>query len=86
MHTYLQRRSELIQFLENRKIPENFKSLSVHYVAVLKLYFRILSIYIGSSSGNPLQDSCLENSMDGVAWQARVLCDPWGHKESDVIE
>ena len=22
----------------------------------------------GEGNGNPLQDSCLENSMDGVAW------------------
>ena len=29
-------------------------------------------------NGNPLQDSCLENPMDGGAW-----C-PWGHKEVSV--
>ena len=34
----------------------------------------------GEGNGNPLQYSCLENPMDGVAW-----C-PWGHKESDMIE
>ena len=27
----------------------------------------------GEGNGNPLQDSCLENSMDGGAWQAIVL-------------
>ena len=26
----------------------------------------------GGGRGNPLQDSCLENSMDGGAWQAIV--------------
>ena len=26
----------------------------------------------GGENGNPLQYSCLENSMDGVAWQATV--------------
>ena len=29
-------------------------------------------IYIGEGSGNPLQYSCLENPMDGGAWQAAV--------------
>ena len=27
---------------------------------------------LGEGNGNPLQDSCLENSMDGRAWQATV--------------
>ena len=26
----------------------------------------------GEGNGNPLQDSCLENSMDGEAWQTTV--------------
>ena len=30
----------------------------------------------GEGNGNPLQYSCLENSMDRGAWQAT-----WGHKE-----
>ena len=38
----------------------------------------------GEGNGNPLQYSCLENPMDGVAW-CRLLC-PWGHKESDTTE
>ena len=33
----------------------------------------------GEGNGNPLQDSCLENSMDRCY-------SPWGHKESDTIE
>ena len=36
----------------------------------------------GEWSGNPLQCSCLENPMDGGAWQATVS--PWGHKELDM--
>ena len=28
--------------------------------------------YPGEGNGNPLQDSCLENSMDGEAWRATV--------------
>ena len=35
-------------------------------------------------NGNPLQYSCLENSMDGGAWWATYS--PWGHKESDMTE
>ena len=34
----------------------------------------------GEGNGNPLQISCLENPMDGGAWQATV---PQGHKELD---
>ena len=37
----------------------------------------------GEGNGNPLQCSCLGNSMDGAAWQATVH---GGHKESDTIE
>ena len=31
-----------------------------------------LRISSGEGNGNPLQYSCLENSMDGGAWQATV--------------
>ena len=37
----------------------------------------------GEGSGNPLQYSCLENSMDRGAWQAYS---PGGHKELDMME
>ena len=37
----------------------------------------------GEGNGNPLQYSCLENSMDGGAWWATVH---GGHKESDTTE
>ena len=36
----------------------------------------------GEGNGNTLQYFCLENSMDGGAWQATVH----GHKESDTTE
>ena len=35
----------------------------------------------GAGNSNPLQYSCLENSMDGASWGATRL---WGHKESDM--
>ena len=37
----------------------------------------------GEGNGNPLQCSCLENSMDRGAWQPIVN---EGHKESDMTE
>ena len=37
----------------------------------------------GEGNGNPLQYSCLENSMNGGAWWATVH---GGHKESDTTE
>ena len=36
----------------------------------------------GEGNGNPLQGSCLENSMDGGAWRAMGYS-PRGHKEWD---
>ena len=38
--------------------------------------------FLGEGNGNPLQYSCLENSMDRRAWQAIVL---GVSKESDTI-
>ena len=34
--------------------------------------FNLYAEYIGEGNGNPLQYSCLENPMDGGAWQAAV--------------
>ena len=39
----------------------------------------------GEGNGNPLQYSCLENSMDRGAWWAG-LYSPWDHKESNTTE
>ena len=36
------------------------------------LILKVLSRGFGEGSGNPLQYSCLENPMDGRAWQAAV--------------
>ena len=38
----------------------------------------------GGGQGNPVQYSCLENPMDGGAWQATYS--PWGCEESDTTE
>ena len=40
-----------------------------------------LGISSGGGNGNPLQYSCLENPMDGGAWQATSS---WGYKEKDM--
>ena len=48
-----------------------------------QLHFHFSLSCIGEGNGNPLQCSCLENSMDRRAWWATVH---WGHKEWDVIE
>ena len=37
-----------------------------------RLYFHFSLSCIGEGNGNPLQYSCLENPMDGGAWQATV--------------
>ena len=42
-----------------------------------------LGRFPGVGNGNPLQHSCLENSMDRVALAGYS---PWGHKESDMTE
>ena len=40
---------------------------------VMSLLFNMLSrLVIGEGNGNPLQYSCLENPMDGGAWEAAV--------------
>ena len=39
---------------------------------------------LGGGNGNPLQHSCLENPMDGGAWQATYSS--WDHKKSDTTE
>ena len=38
--------------------------------------------YLGEGNDNPLQYSCLQNSMDRGAWQATIR----GHKELDTTE
>ena len=40
----------------------------------------------GIETGNPLQYSCLENSMDRGPWQAVVHVGTWSRKESNMTE
>ena len=41
----------------------------------------------GEVNGNPLQNSCLENSMDrGARGGSGAVTIHWGHKESDTTE
>ena len=40
----------------------------------------------GEGNGNPLQYSCLENSMDREAWRVQASQSPGGHKESGKTE
>ena len=56
--------------LLGRKVMTNPNSIlkSRHYFANKGLS----SQYYGEGNGNPLQYSCLENPMDGGAWQAAV--------------
>ena len=42
------------------------------YVFVYMCMYILLGIYLGEGNGTPLQYSCLENPMDGGAWQAAV--------------
>ena len=40
----------------------------------------------GEGNDNPLQYSCLENSMDTGAWPSGVQWSPWACKELGTIE
>ena len=51
-------------------------------VSMVKFY-ECFSSESGEGNGNPLQCSCLENPMDGEAWQATVQ---GVRKESDTTE
>ena len=44
----------------------------------------VLERACGGGNGNPLQYSCLENSMDRKAWRATIS--PWGCKELDLTK
>ena len=41
-------------------------------IITIEILLRILVFFCGEGNGTPLQDSCLENPMDGGVWQAAV--------------
>ena len=45
-----------------------------HYILAIAfhLHLDVYSLLIGEGNGTPLQNSCLENPMDGGAWWAAV--------------
>ena len=50
---------------------QNLNYWATREVPIIMVFFYI-SLYIGEGNGNPLQYSCLENSMDRGAWQGMV--------------
>ena len=61
--------SKFVQFQWNQSFHIDFlQHLSHHHIDISL----ILNSLIGEGNGNPLQCSCLENSMGGGAWQAAV--------------
>ena len=53
------------------RIYVQFISISPTHNSISCIY-RLVSVQCGEGNGTPLQYSCLENSMDGGAWQAVV--------------
>ena len=39
-----------------------------------------LGRFLRVGNGNPLQHSCLENSVDRGVWKSMIHYDPWGHR------
>ena len=62
-------------------VIKNFK-LEIH--GEIKNNYLYLYLYCGEGNGNPLQYSCLENSMYRGAWPATNS--PWDGKELDLTE
>ena len=59
-----------------KPVPSALEAQSLNYwttreVPVIMVFFYIC-LYIGEGNSNPLQCSCLENSVDRGAWQAMV--------------
>ena len=58
-----------------KQIPNHCLTMTSFWLSDLEIYISVwlsLENYIGERNGNPLQYSCLENSMDTAAWQATV--------------
>ena len=88
--------------MEYRSISSTFKDKSLKWASQVVLVLKNLPASAGDirdvglipgsgrspggGNGNPLQYSCLENSMDRGAWWAPWGHSPRGHKESDTTE
>ena len=64
-------------FDSNRSSSEDFlpslsSGLDVTAEMKRESLLKVSTFYVGEGNGNPLQYSCLENPMDGGAWQATV--------------
>ena len=66
--------------MKTARVDEEYK---LKFQASLNKDLKEISILFEEDNGTPPQYSCLENPMDGGAWQAAVQ---WGHKESDTTE
>ena len=63
----------LFHILFHYRLLQNIEYISLCYtVGPCCLCILYSSVYIGEGNGTPLQYSCLENPMDGGAWQAAV--------------
>ena len=48
------------------------KHQNKNFRIVKHIFYKCYQIQVGEGNGTPLQDSCLENPMDGGAWQAAI--------------
>ena len=72
VHGVAKSQTQLSDFTSHYK-NKNLQPLKFPKVMTLQLIILNTSkIIIGEGNGNPLQYSCLENPMDGEAWQAVV--------------
>ena len=68
----------VLRFLKKLKIEYYYYNIVILLLYYIIQYYYIILVYIiqyniiGEGNGNPLQYSCLENPMDGGAWQASV--------------
>ena len=74
--------SKIEENIKERKIKHNlttqryllltFRYIAFLYVFDMQVFIHKYTYIFGEGNGTPLQYSCLENSMDGRAWQAAV--------------
>ena len=76
--------SDLFILLLQKDFPRGSDGKASAYSAGDPGSIPVLGRSLGEGNGNPVQYSCLENSVDRGAWQA--IYSPWGRKESDMTE